>query len=86
MEVLIGVLATYSLTLILTSSAGPFGIFARLRSIKILGALRCYLCASCYIAGLVALYTARDPLEWLIMSLAYVGGANAIDRLTMGRL
>jgi uncharacterized protein DUF1360 len=75
--------ATYSITLVLTSSDGPLGIFARLR--KHLTALQCFLCTSVWVGALIALYTSNSPAEWLIFTFGLSGGAVFINYITMGR-
>lgn len=86
MELAIGTLATYAVTLMLTSATGPFGVFARLRTNEYLGALKCFTCTSVWVGALVALYFAADFGTWVMLALAVSGGATALDRLTMGRL
>lgn len=86
MELITATIATYALTLVLTSSDGPWGIFARLRAVKGLGALKCFLCTSVWAGAILAIYPATSLLGWPLYTLALAGGAVLLDRLTMGRL
>ena len=79
-RLILSVFATYAVTLILTESTGPKGIFAKLRGKNYFKALSCLLCTSIYIGAVFALYTARSPLEWLITALALAGAATFLDR------
>lgn len=85
-KLILALLDTYMLTLLLTSADGPYGVFTKLRGIKGLGALKCFLCTSIWTGAVLALFLANTILEWPLYALALAGGAVLLDRLTMGRL
>ena len=79
---LFSLLATYGLTLILTEADGPFGVLYKLRHLKGLGALKCFVCTSVWVGALFALLTTQSALEFVIYALGYAGGAIVLHRLT----
>lgn len=80
------ILVIYYLTTVLTSSEGFLGIFYRLRKLKYLSALKCFLCASLYVSAIVALLLANNVEEFVVYTLAGAGGATALDRLTLPKV
>jgi hypothetical protein len=79
--IVISILATYALTLILTSAEGPFGTFSRLRNH--LTGLNCFICTSVWVGAVIAIPLSHDATYWFIASFGLVGGAVLLDRLTM---
>lgn len=82
METVILILATYAVSAALTTSDGPFGAFVKLRKLKAMKVLECFLCTSVIIGAIFATYSAGNLLDWLILSFAFGGAATAIDRFT----
>ena len=64
------VLGTYTITLALTESSGPWGLLERLRNVKWIddmGLLNCFLCTSFYVSILACSVVGRlelIPLTW----------------------
>lgn len=82
MEFIIAILATYSITLMLTELDGPTGVFARMRKLQAFQMLKCFPCTSIYVGIIIALYPADGPLEWVLTSLALAGAATFLDRFS----
>lgn len=85
MTIVISILATYMLSFLLSETDGPFGIFMRLRNIRLMSALSCYNCTAVWVGAFFALYIAEHPLHWFITSLGLSGGAVLIHYIDMGR-
>ena len=71
-------LGTYAITLVLTQSEGPYGLFYKLRTIKQIdnfGLLNCYLCTAFWIALFLCLITKNMQLFFIAW-----GGATIIDK------
>lgn len=81
MEYLAAIFVVFAVTLMLTDSEGPFSLFAKLRGVKHMTALRCFLCTSVYVSAVVALTL---PGVYWINLLALSGAATAIDRQVNG--
>ena len=73
------ILGTYTLTLALTESSGPWGLLERLRNVKWVsdfGLLECGLCCSFWVA--LALCIAFGRLDLYFIA---VGGSVLLERL-----
>lgn len=90
-------LATWRASSLLAREEGPFDVLTRLRhclgvrsdedSISygtncLSKGLLCVWCSSVWFAALGALYTASDPLEWIIHTLAISALAIIVDGIT----
>lgn len=75
-EVILSILATYAISLVVSSYAGPFDVFARMRGNW--SVFRCFVCLSFWIGLIVAC------LNYLTFSeyFAVVGGAILIYEVT----
>jgi len=85
----LAVLATWRVTHLLASEDGPADLIVRLRAA--LGEsfagklLDCFYCLSLWVAAPLALFVAREPVEWLFGWLAASGGACLLERAFIGR-
>lgn len=77
---ILGLLATYYITLVLCQYAGPFGIFSRIRNKT--GEL-CFACVSVYIGLAISAIQSIGSLslDTLITGIGYAGGAVIINIL-----
>jgi hypothetical protein len=77
---ILGLLATYYITLVLCQYGGPFGIFSRIRNKT--GEL-CFACLSVYIGiGISAIQSIGNiNLETLVIGIGYAGGTVIINTL-----
>jgi len=81
MEALALVLGTYAVTLALTASEGPWGLFYKLRAIKRVqdfGVLECFLCTSFWVSLILCLSFGRPE----IILIAW-GSSTLIDKVVM---
>ena len=75
------VLGTYTITLALTESSGPWGLLERLRNVKWvddMGLLNCSLCVSFWVSIIACLFVDRldlMPLVW--------GGSHLLSQLVL---
>lgn len=77
-NLLLTTLSTYGLAYIITTQDGMFNIFVRLRRYKL---FQCFYCVSPYIAALVSLLCAQEPMEWLLLTLATVWASYIVYEL-----
>lgn len=92
---LIGILATFRITSLFVSEAGPFDVFSKLRDAagvvyddrsqpqganEVAKALTCVWCASVYAGGAIALLQGYRGRQMVLRALAYSAGAIVIDR------
>lgn len=78
-------LATYWLTLALSSSPGPYDSFERLRSnqkIKDFGLLDCFTCLAVWFSTLLCVVFLPINLELLLVIPAVAGASVALHRIT----
>jgi hypothetical protein len=75
-------LATFAMTIILVEQDGPYGIIYKLR--KLTHALECMTCTSVYVGAILALTSAENFIEWIILTFALVGGTIILDRILNG--
>ena len=76
-------LATWRVAHLLAHEDGPWDAVLRLRA-ALGGAghvLDCFYCLSLWIAAPLAVFVARNPLEWLIAWLGLSGAACLLERL-----
>jgi hypothetical protein len=73
MDIILAVLATYAITLIMSSYGGPFDVFARLRA-KYDKPWSCFVCLSFWVGLAVSALSQLTVLEYL----AVVGGTIVI--------
>lgn len=74
--------ATFAIALIITQYDGIFGVFARLRKINKLSALRCFTCTAVWIAAVLAMVITESIGGWIISTFAIVGAAIFINRVS----
>jgi hypothetical protein len=82
----IAALACYRVTVFIVRDRGPFGVFARLRKVKLLSKfLKCPFCVSPYIGAVTAfgLWLAGYALSWsmwIFIAAAFSSVTIALDR------
>jgi len=85
-EILIGILATYYLTLVMHAYDGLFGVFARIRAKapeQIQDMIECFVCLSFWIAGIMSFVVGVTGISnWIVTTLAFAGGAVIIRKVT----
>ncbi len=86
---ILGILAVWRVTHMLSAENGPFDIFARLRSWLGEGALGnlmdCFLCLSVWVAAPAAALVAADWKEGILMWLAMSAGAIWLERFSYNK-
>lgn len=75
------ILATYMLTFMIIQTNGPGGIFYNLRKETQWEVLTCFPCCSMWVALLLALVPADNFINWMVLALAFAGGATIVDTL-----
>lgn len=92
---LVGILATWRLTVLLVYEAGPFDVFAHLRTAAgirfnefsqpvarnvVAQALLCHRCTSVWVGGLIAVLSARElSAQVMVYALALSAGSVIIQ-------
>lgn len=72
-ELILSAFAVYSITTILTETDGPMGLIYKLRELKWLTALRCFMCASVYVSAVTSLLVSGSLKEWAIYTFGFSG-------------
>ena len=86
MNLILGILATYYLTLVVNRYDGPFSIFAIMRAKApefIADGLKCFTCLSLYMGIIISMIIlgASDFKQFVIFTLALAGGAVLINAI-----
>lgn len=81
MDLVLAVFATFALTTMLTDSEGPFEIFVKIRRLKYMTALKCFLCCSVWVGALTAITMDGN---YLINWMAVAGASTALDYFLNG--
>ena len=80
----VAVLATWRVAHLLAREDGPGDVLVSLRR-RVPGGfgrmLDCVYCLSLWISAPIALWVTRDPLDWLVSTLAISGGACLLERV-----
>jgi len=85
-EVLVGILAVWRVTHLVSREDGPWGVVAHLREAAGDGFwgtwMDCFLCLSVWVALPAALLVGAGPGEWLLLWPGLSGGAILLERST----
>jgi len=83
------VLAVWRVSHLLANEDGPADLIVSLR--RRLGAglvgqlMDCFYCLSVWVGAAAALFVTRDPVQWIVTSLALSGAACLLERATSPR-
>ena len=80
------ILAVWRVSHLLANEDGPAEIIVRLRrrlGTRLAGQLMdCFYCLSVWVGAAAALFVTRDPVQWIVTSLALSGAACLLERAT----